>query len=164
MNKIALLLAALAIASVSSLEVTPYVKSLQEKMVNAFFESLQGPGDFDFAPHSPSTISSPLIWKITANCSVTGIDGGLASANLSARMLKGSGAINGHDIGGGYQLDVTNGQSFSITAGALAKVEITNNANQTVHASCGLNASETVEDFNDMLQTVLNLDLHFMRN
>lgn len=163
-NKLAIVLAVLAASAASSLETSSYVQTLEKKMANDFFKSLEGPGDFDFAPHNPVEIDSPLIWKITAKCNVTGIDGGLASANMSARMLKGSGAINGHDIGGGFQLTINNNDSFSITAGALAKVTITNDSEQTVHVSCGLSAPQTAESFNDVLQLIYALDSKYMKN
>lgn len=158
-----LLLTVLAV-SVTTLESSDYVKSLKQKLAYDFFESIQGAGDFDFAPNSPVEIDSPLFWKITAKCGVNGIDGGLASAKLTAKMIKGSGAINGKDIGGGYSLDIKTGDNFSITAGGLAKVVITNNSSQTVHVSCGLNSSETFESFNEVYQTISNLDARYMKN
>ena len=91
---------------------------------------------FTLNPNSPFKISNPLLWGISASCKVTTSD---PSDEMSGRMTKGTGKINGQNVGSGVELTVKSGDTFSISASGLAGVEITNHGQDPVIAECSLN-------------------------
>lgn len=97
--------------------------------------NLNSIGNYTFKPKQPVDIHNPIPLEISANCKLTTQD---ASDTLSGKMLKGSGTLNGHEVGTGLSIQVKNGDVLKISATALATVEISNEGQHDVIAQCGL--------------------------
>jgi len=69
-------------------------------------------------------------------------------------MTKGTGKLDGKDIGAGLVISIKSGDILTISASALANVEIINHGLNTVRADCSLTA-ENVEDI-ESIKEILN--------
>ena len=111
--------------------------------------------DNDFPPGVPVTISNPMFFGITEKCTVSSTD---ASDLLVATMNKGTGALNGNDVGAGLNVTVSNGDTLTIGASGYASVTITNHGNSLVHSHCTLTRNDmkiyqkAYEKVNDLLE------------
>jgi hypothetical protein len=94
-------------------------------------------GDFDFLPGKPFEMSNPLLWTVNAVCDLKTVDD---NDSVTGEMLKGTGSLNGKDVGKKIELSVKNGDSLAIGASSWAKVKITNKGQNTIHAKCRLKA------------------------
>jgi hypothetical protein len=108
-------------------------------------------GNYDFQPNIPVDINNPLLWQIKAKCSIKATDD---SDQVKGVMKKGTGTLNGQSVGSGVELTLKNGDTLSLTASALAAVEITNLGTNTVSASCSL-AEETIGEI-EYIKLLLN--------
>jgi hypothetical protein len=107
-------------------------------------------GDYSFEPNKPVDISNPLLWTIKASCSIKTSD---ESDTVKGVMKKGTGSLNGQSVGSGVEVVLKNGDTLTISASALASVEITNLGQNTVSAHCGLSA-ESMEEI-EYIKSVL---------
>ena len=112
-------------------------------------------GKYDFLPDNPVDISNPLLWKISASCTLHDDQ----ENTIQGRMIKGTGSLNGINVGEGLSVSVKDGDQLKITASALAKVEITNKGTSNVHADCGLSESskEEMKFVKSILQEMLGV-------
>ncbi|ODN42420.1 hypothetical protein BGC07_05080 [Piscirickettsia litoralis] len=94
---------------------------------------------YTFEPNKPVTINNPLFFSISASCKISVAN----PVTLHGVMLKGSGKLNGKNVGSGLDEIVNNGDVMSISASGLAKVQITNTGSDTVTADCSLGKSST---------------------
>jgi hypothetical protein len=96
----------------------------------------------NFEPNKPLQIKNPLLWGISATCKISTTDD---SDNLTGTMIKGSGKINGTDVGTSLTLTIKNGDSINLSASKLAEVQIVNNGKNTVTAVCSLTTESEIE-------------------
>lgn len=91
--------------------------------------------DFDFPANATQVLKNYFLWTISANCTIKTPD---SSDNFYARMIKNSGKINGIKLTKGQTMTVVvhNGDKLQISADAGSEVELTNQGQNTVKASC----------------------------
>lgn len=91
--------------------------------------------DFDFPSNSPQVIKNIFFWPVTATCTIKTTD---SSDDFYVRMIKNSGKVNGVKLSKGETMTFTvhPGDRFQISADAAAEVELTNQGQNTVKASC----------------------------
>ena len=87
---------------------------------------------YDLKAHDTTTISNPLFWSVTVNCSID------KTASLTATVLKKSGRINGKKMSKGESMTmlVHPGEKFEIKADGGAKVSMLNHEDYAVKAQC----------------------------
>ena len=91
--------------------------------------------NFDFPAHAPQTLKNYLFWTISATCILKTQDDG---DEFYARMINYSGKINEVKLSKGENMTVLihNGDNLRISADAGAEVELTNQGQHTVRATC----------------------------
>jgi len=97
-----------------------------------------------------------LFWTISAKCTVTSPD---ADDNITGDMKKGSGKLNGQNVGSGLTLDLKNNSELDISASAFASVEIVNKGANTMHAGCSLasNDIDVVRQIVELVEEIIKL-------
>jgi len=114
------------------------------QMVAYLLGKLKDLGHYDFEPNVAQSISNPLLWEVSAACSLTTTD---TTDVLSGKMLSGQGSLNGQTLpDSGLQISVKNGDSLAITASGEAEVSITNLGKSNVHADCSLAYLNEIEE------------------
>ena len=117
------------------------------QMIGYMLNNLKSLGHYDFEPNVAQSVSNPLLWSITATCTLICTD---ASDVLSGKMLSGTGSFNGQTLpDAGSQITVKNGDTLAIGASGEAEVSITNLGASNIHADCNLALNDIEELLNN---------------
>lgn len=92
--------------------------------------------DFSFEPNQSKVFTNAFPWILKANCQVS-CDDSLRNS-LDAKIIKKGGIMNGTvlNIGDSMSLDIHDGDTFSMSSYAGAKVEIKNTGEGAITATC----------------------------
>ncbi len=91
--------------------------------------------DYIFKPNEPQDLVNNFFFTIQAKCDIKLIDG---SADISAKILDGSGSLNSNELNKGEQIVLTvhNNDTLNIIAHSGATVRMTNLGPNDVIATC----------------------------
>src|SRR3990167_9348248 len=91
--------------------------------------------DFDFPTNAAQVLKNYFFWTITATCNLNTPD---SNDEFYVRMLNKSARLNGIKLSKGETMNfvIHNGDRLQISADAGAEVELTNQGQNTVKASC----------------------------
>jgi hypothetical protein len=94
--------------------------------------------EYELVPNQPQLFTNYMMWAIEAKCKITSEDEGNV---LFAKAIRKSGKLNDIPWTTGESLRVTvhNGEILKINADKAAQVEITNEGQHTVRATCTSN-------------------------
>ncbi|CEG56381.1 hypothetical protein [Legionella fallonii] len=91
--------------------------------------------EYDLPPHQPQLFVNYMFWSVEANCKIAMED---EAVDLFAEALAKKGKINDIPIlaGDTRLLHVLAGDTLKLAADSGAKVQITNQSDRMVHATC----------------------------
>ena len=92
--------------------------------------------DFSFEPNQSKVFTNAFPWTLKATCQISCDDS--VKNSLEARVIKKGGIMNDTvlNIGDSMSLDIHDGDSFSLSSYAGAKVEIKNTGDSAIKAIC----------------------------
>lgn len=98
---------------------------------------LQGTSiDYELPSKDPQIFKNFFFWTINARCTIVS---DTYQIPITIKTLSGNGKLNGEDLKTGQPpktLLVSSGDAFKLTASGGAKVELTNQGEQTIKANC----------------------------
>lgn len=91
--------------------------------------------EYDLKPQTPEIIINYTLYTITGECTYTLQE---ESATVHVKVLSRSGEINGQPVqeGDEFSVVVHNGSHMTLQAKPAARVELINEGNFPIHASC----------------------------
>lgn len=91
--------------------------------------------DYTLLPQEPQVFTNVFYWVIKANCTIYS---DIEDNNILIKFLKKTGSVNNQHLNAGDELNITlhNEEVISIVSNPGSKVELVNQGNTTIKATC----------------------------